>query len=71
MQSRNLTKSHEFCEVVLQQYMTFDQRMHVKHLVKEKKRRNDLALENNEEADWIIRDGKLYYTVYSFIEIES
>ncbi len=60
MQSRKLTKSHEFCQVVLQPDMTFIQRMHIKQLVKEKKRRNNIALENNEDADWIIRDGKLY-----------
>ncbi len=59
-QSRKLTKSQEFCQVVLQPDMTFNQRMHIKHLVKEKKRRNGLALENSEDPDWIIRDGKLY-----------
>ena len=60
MQSRKLTKFHEFCQVVLQPDLTFHQRIHIKQLVSEKKRRNNLALEKNEEADWIIRDGKLY-----------
>ncbi len=60
LQSRQLTKSHDFCQVVLQPDLTFHQRIHIKQLVREKKRRNNLALEKNEEADWIIRDGKLY-----------
>ena len=60
LQSRKLTKSQEFCQVVLQPDLTFHQRIHIKQLVREKKRRNNLALEKNEEADWIIRDGKLY-----------
>ena len=60
MRSRRLTQSHEFCQVVLQPDMTFLQRTHIKQLVKEKKRRNSFARENNEEEDWIIRDGKLY-----------
>ena len=60
MQSRKLTQSHQFCQVVLQPDMTFLQRAHLKHLVREKKRKNSLACDNNEEADWIIRDNKLY-----------
>ncbi len=59
-QSRKLTQLHEFCQVVLQPDMTFRQRTHKKQLVKEKKRRNSLARDNNDEADWIIRDSKLY-----------
>ena len=60
MQSRKLTHSHEFCQVVLQPDMSFLQRTHLKQLVIEKKLRNSLARDNNEEADWIIRDSKLY-----------
>ncbi len=59
-QSRKLTQSQEFCQVVLQPDLTFHQRTHLKQLVREKRRRNSLAQENNDEADWIIRDNKLY-----------
>ena len=60
LHSRKLTKSGSFNQVVLQKDLTFMQRTQIKHLVQEKKRRNLLALQNNHDADWIIRDGKLY-----------
>ncbi len=60
MQSRKLTKSLDFYQVVLQQDLTFLQRSHLKQLVREKRSRNNHARDNNEESDWIIRDGQLF-----------
>ena len=57
--SRKLTHSDNFSNVVLQADLTAQQRSHLKKMVCEKKRRNRVALENHDEADWVIRNGKL------------
>ena len=57
--SRNLTRSKNFSKVVLQADLTTQQRSHLKKLVIEKRQRNNTALENHEDADWVIRFGKL------------
>ncbi len=58
-QSRKLSESNRFCQVVLQEDLTPMQRSHIKQLVNEKKKRNCLACKNNQDPDWIIRGGKL------------
>ncbi len=58
-QSRRLSESSRYNQVVLQEDLTPMQRSHIKQLVHEKKRRNCLASKNNQDPDWIIRGGKL------------
>ncbi len=60
LHSRRMSESHSFSQVVLQEDLTPMQRSHIRRLVNEKKRRNSLARENNQDPDWIIRSGKLY-----------
>ncbi len=57
--SRKLTHSDNFSNVVLQADLTAQQRSHLKRMVCEKKLRNRIALKNQDEADWVIRSGKL------------
>ncbi len=57
--SRILLGSENFRNVIVQADLTPMQRRHIKELVMEKKRRNCCAKENNEEPDWIVRNGKL------------
>ncbi len=58
-QSRRLSESSSFSQVVLQRDLTPMQRTHIRQLVNEKKKRNCLALRNNQDPDWIIRGEKL------------
>ncbi len=60
LHSRRLSESHNFSQVVLQEDLTPMQRSHIRRLVNEKKKRNCVARENNQDPDWIIRSGKLY-----------
>ena len=59
VQSRLLRDSKDHNNIVIQADLTPMQRSHIKQLVIEKKRLNDFARVNNEDADWIIRNGKL------------
>ena len=59
MQSRLLQDSRNYSNIIVQADLTPMQRFHIKQLVLEKRRRNSCARENNEEADWVIRNGKL------------
>ncbi len=56
---RRLADSVKFKAVVLQKDMTVLEREHLKRLLFEKKRRNDLAKTVHEEPNWIIRSGVL------------
>ena len=58
-QSRRLSESSTFSQVVLQGDLTPLQRSHIRQLVNEKKKRNAIARKNNQDTDWIIRGGKL------------
>ena len=58
-QSRRLSESSTFSQVVLQGDLTPNQRSHIRQLVNEKKKRNSLACKNNQDPDWVIRSGKL------------
>ncbi len=59
MQSRLLEHSENYSNVIVQEDLTPKQRSHIKQLVLEKRRRNACAQENNEQPDWVIRNGKL------------
>ncbi len=59
MQSRFLSNSTKYSNVIVQADLTPMQRSYIKQLVLEKRRRNGCARENNEEADWVIRNGRL------------
>ncbi len=58
-QSRILKDSTSYSRIIIQADLTPMQRSHIKQLVLEKKRRNKCAQENDEEADWVLRNGKL------------
>ncbi len=45
---------------LIRNHMTPMQRNHIKILVSEKKRRNNLAIANNEDPDWTISAGFLH-----------
>ncbi len=57
--SRRLSSSTKYKTVVVQRNLTLLERQHLKRLVAEKRRRNDLAKSQNEESDWTIVDGTL------------
>ncbi len=57
--ARRLMKSENYSTIVLQKDMTPMERVHIKKLVHEKKRRNFEAKQNREEPDWIIQGGIL------------
>ncbi len=59
MQSRFLSDSTKYSNIIVQADLTPMQRAHIKQLVLEKRRRNSCAQENNQEADWVIRNGRL------------
>ena len=59
MNSRRLIKSENYSNIVLQKDMTPMERVHLKKLVYEKKRRNFEARQNNEEPNWTIQGGIL------------
>ncbi len=59
MQSRFLSDSTKYSNVIVQADLTPMQRAHIKQLVLEKRRRNNCAQENNEEPDWVIRNWRL------------
>ncbi len=56
---RRLMKSENYSNIVLQKDMTPMERIHLKKLVYEKKRRNFEARQNHEEPNWMIRGGIL------------
>ncbi len=58
-QSRRLSESSTFSQVVLQGDLTPMQRSHIRQLVNEKRKRNTIARKSNQDPDWIIRSGKL------------
>ena len=72
--SRKLTESSSFNQVVLQEDLTPMQRLHLRQLVNEKKKRNCIARKNNQDPDWIIRSGKLCrksdYKVFDFKPVQ-
>ncbi len=59
-----------FCNIDL----TPMQRLHLRKLVNEKKKRNCIACKNNQDPDWIIRSGKLCrksdYKVFDFKPVQ-
>ena len=55
--ARRLVNSENYRSVVIQKDMTPLERMHLKKLVHEKKKRNYNARLNNEEPNWTIRGG--------------
>ncbi len=57
--SRRLMKSENYSNIVLQKDMTPMERIHLKRLVYEKKRRNHEAMQNQEEPNWTIQCGIL------------
>ena len=57
--SRNLSTSKSYSNIVIQSDLTPLQRHHIKSLVQEKKERNHLAILCNEEPYWVIRNGRL------------
>ncbi len=57
--ARWLSSSTKYKSVVIQRDLTLLERQHLKGLVSEKRRRNNLAKAQNEESDWTIRDGIL------------
>ncbi len=59
LNSRRLIKSENYSNIVLQKDMTPMERLHLKKLVYEKKRRNFEARQNNEEPNWTIQGGIL------------
>ena len=58
-QSRRLSESSAFSQVVLQEDLTPMQRSQLRQLVNEKKKRNSLTRKNNQDPNWVIRGGKL------------
>ncbi len=62
--SRRLSDSEKFNKVVLQKDMTVLEREHLKRLLLEKKRRNELASTMDEEPIWIVRNGVLCRKVH-------
>ncbi len=57
--SRRLSNSTKYKMVVVQNDLTLLERRHLKQLVLEKRRRNDMAKLQDEEPNWTIRDGIL------------
>ncbi len=57
--SRNLSTSKSYSNIVIQSDLTPLQRHHLKSLVHEKKERNHQAILCNEEPNWVIRNGRL------------
>ena len=57
--SRNLSTSKSYRNIVIQSDLTPLQRHHLKSLVHEKKERNHRAILCNEEPYWVIRNGRL------------
>ena len=60
MHSRLLMHSENYRNVIVQADLTLMQRSQIKQLVLEKRKRNACAQENNDEPDWVIRNGKLH-----------
>ncbi len=58
--SRRLSNSTKYKMVVVQNDLTLLERRHLKQLVLEKRRRNDMAKSQDEEPNWTIRDGVLF-----------
>ncbi len=57
--SRNLSTSKYYSNIVVQSDLTPLQRHHLKSLVHEKRERNLRATQCNEEPDWVIKNGRL------------
>ncbi len=57
--TKKLRESRLYNNIVIQADLTPLQRNHLKSLVREKKERNQYAIQCNEDPDWVIRMGKL------------
>ncbi len=57
---RKLSRSAKHSSIIIQPDMTPMQRKHLRILVSEKRRRNNLAVVNNEDPDWTISAGYLH-----------